>query len=513
MPRPTGFLASTALALVLTAPAAFADLTAAQAWGDWRDYMQGMGYNLTATENASGNQLKIDDIKVNMQVGDKGGSMTMTMGGLTFVENGDGTVDVVFPQTVPINIRLAPPSDNPPAVIDMSYTHAGMKMTMSGTPQDLTYNTNAESVTMSLDGISVDGQKFGAETAKFIMTIAGFESLSNMKIGNLRTYVQKMSASDVSYDMFIRPPEENQTIAMKGQVASLAFEGGGDIPNGIGQIAQSGDMQAMLDAGFSVDGDFSFGAGSSDVKMKDPQTDAQIQSSSSGGTFGVRMGKDGLGYEATQQDVSMSMQVAGFPFPIAMQMASAGFGLQMPITQSETAQDFGLAMNFTGFTMADALWGLFDPAGQLPRDPATIDVDVSGKAKMLVNLMDPKEAEAMAASGKQPGELEALSINKLIVQAVGAALTGSGSVTFDNSDKQTYAGMPKPVGGVDLKLVGGNALIDKLVAMGFVPEEQAMGARMMMGLFAVPGDTPDTLTSKIEFNDQGQILANGQRIK
>ena len=46
-----------------------------------------------------------------------------------------------------------------------------------------------------------------------------------------------------------------------------------------------------------------------------------------------------------------------------------------------------------------------------------------------------------------------------------------------------------------------------------VPEEQAAGARMMMGLFAVPGDGEDTLTSTIEVKGDGQILANGQRIK
>ena len=56
-----------------------------------------------------------------------------------------------------------------------------------------------------------------------------------------------------------------------------------------------------------------------------------------------------------------------------------------------------------------------------------------------------------------------------------------------------------------------------LVAMAssvpVAPEEQAAGARMMMGLFAVPGDGEDTLTSTIEVKGDGQILANGQRIK
>ena len=36
---------------------------------------------------------------------------------------------------------------------------------------------------------------------------------------------------------------------------------------------------------------------------------------------------------------------------------------------------------------------------------------------------------------------------------------------------------------------------------------------MMMGLMAVPGEEPDTLNSTIEFTEDGQILANGQRIK
>lgn len=40
-----------------------------------------------------------------------------------------------------------------------------------------------------------------------------------------------------------------------------------------------------------------------------------------------------------------------------------------------------------------------------------------------------------------------------------------------------------------------------------------MGARMMMGLFAVPGEGEDTLNSKIEVNGEGHVLANGQRIR
>ena len=55
--------------------------------------------------------------------------------------------------------------------------------------------------------------------------------------------------------------------------------------------------------------------------------------------------------------------------------------------------------------------------------------------------------------------------------------------------------------------------LDKLIEMGLVSDQDAMGARMMMSMFAVPGSEPDTLSSTIEVNEQGHVLANGQRIK
>ena len=138
---------------------------------------------------------------------------------------------------------------------------------------------------------------------------------------------------------------------------------------------------------------------------------------------------------------------------------------------------------------------------------------MTGKAKLLFDLLDPAQMEAVDRGEAMPGELNAVTLNALTVRAAGAELTGEGAFTFDNSDLETFDGMPAPEGSVDLALSGGNGLLDKLVNMGLLPEEQAMGARMMMGLFAVPGAGEDSLTSKIEVKSDGQILANGQRLK
>jgi hypothetical protein len=125
--------------------------------------------------------------------------------------------------------------------------------------------------------------------------------------------------------------------------------------------------------------------------------------------------------------------------------------------------------------------------------------------------MDPESEGTKTA--EVPGQLHALTLKELQVKIAGADLTGSGAFTFNNDDLETFDGLPAPTGDINLKLVGGNGLLDNLIKMGMVPQDEAMGVRMMMGLFAVAGDGEDTLTSKIEVKDDGSIFANGQRLK
>ena len=269
----------------------------------------------------------------------------------------------------------------------------------------------------------------------------------------------------------------------------------------------------MLDAGFDFDGTFGATGGGYDMTFNGPDGGGTINSASQGGSLRVAMGPDGLDYDIAQLGMNLNVLLTELPLPISVSAAEITTKILMPLQKSEDEQDFGMAIGLTDLTMSDALWGLFDAAGQLPRDPATLVVDLSGKAKVLFDFLDPAQAAVLDQSDAAPGELNALTLNALELDAVGAKLTGAGDFTFDNSDFVTFDGLPRPKGAVDLTLVGGNGLLDKLVAMGLLPEDQAMGARMMMGLFAVPGEGEDTLNSKIEVNDEGHVLANGQRLR
>ena len=503
LPLPSLTLSLPALLLAQTA---LADVTAAEVWGDWKSYMQTMGYTLEATETAQGDDLTISGLTVSMQMPDNAGAMAMSLGDITFAQDG-AAVNVLLPDSLPLTIDVTPAGDDgKPARLDFRVDQTGQTLRVSGDPQNMAYAYAADSMDLSLAELTVDGQNYGAANAKVNVSATTLTSDTAMTAGDLRSYRQTGGIDSLSYDILIDNPFEPVKLALQGAISGIAFDGGGSIPTAV----DTADMAAMLAAGFAVEGNFTYASGNSDVAVTDPSGgDFSTITSSQGGRLGISMAADRLAYTAEQNDVKVNMTIAQLPFPIDFSVARGGGVFSMPLSAGADPQDFALGLTMAEFTMSDMIWSLFDPTQQLPRDPATIELDLTGQATLAIDVMDP----AAAAGAVQPGQVNALDIRTLLVDAVGARLEGNGAITFDNSDLATYNGMPKPVGTINLALAGGNALMDKLVAMGLLPEEQAMGARMMMGLFAVPGDAPDTLKSTVEFNAEGQVLANGQRIR
>ncbi len=504
MSKQTSFRLALAVPAMLAAQASWADLTTAEVWADWKTYMESMGYAVTAGETVNGADLTVSDIQMSLTLPEGSGAVTVSMGTLTFIQNGPA-VDVQLPNVMPLTINAMENGEN--FVMRFDYAQTGQRMTASGSSDKATYDYSADSIDLSLTSLEAEGVNFGQDNAKVNVTGTGVSTSTTMTLGALRTYEQTGSLEKMVYDVAIDNPDEPVKVKFNGSIDGVSFDGGGSIPL---TLLDTSNMAAMMKAGFAASGKFNYTSGASNVDVQDPASgNFTAQTTSQGGALGVVMNDKELAYNVSQNDVRLNVQAAQLPFPVEMSMARAGFDLAMPISASDDPQDFAFGLTMGDFVMSDLIWSIFDPTAQLPRDPATIELDLTGKAKLLVDIMDPETA----ASTPVPGELQALTLGKLLLSVAGARLEGSGDFTFDNTDTTTYPDFPKPVGAINLALAGGNGLMDKLVAMGLLPEEQAMGARMMMGLFAVPGDAPDTLTSTVEFNDAGQILANGQRIK
>ena len=498
-------------ALVFTATSALADLKAQDVWMDWKDYIQGFGYTVQGSEATSGDTLTISGLKLSVPIPEQSSSVDLGMGEMSFSNLSDGTVEISLPNTFPITFDVVSGGETEVAGT-LNYDTTDLSIIVSGSPDDMNYITTASTLDMSLADLMVEGKPLDIGTVAFNMTVLA--GASNMKLGNIRNIMQSFSVDKLSYTLDINSPEEAdglEAFKMIGALNALSFNGTGAYPNAGGFDAQ--DVSAMLKAGFAFDGGFAYTDGSTTFEITESGGQTVGVSSSETGLLKVAMSEAGLHYGAEATGLKSNMTGTQVPFPIELTAEKSALSLTMPISASENAQDFGLTVQLANFTTSEMLWALFDPTGQLPRDPATLHLELSGKATLLFDMMDPESITGVETGAQNPGEVNSIDINALELTAAGASLTGTGAFEIDNSDTQTFSGMPKPVGAVDLKLVGGNGLIDKLVAMGLLPEDQAMGARMMMGLFTIPSGTPDTLTSKIEVNDQGHVLANGQRLR
>lgn len=493
---------TTALTAVLLAQSAAADVTPEQVWADLKGYLEGYGYQVTASDSMSGNTLTVSNISMTVPIPEEDTSITMTMPEIVFTGNG-GTVDVAWPAEMPVTFLV----DDGEVKATLLYETADLAMTVSGDPNATSWEYSAASTKVSLSELVVDGETIPREAGRGELVLTGVSGTSVMATGEMRDVEQSMSIDKLTYDIAARDPDDAEnSLLFKGHLDGLAYSGAGSLPLEI----DPEDPMALMSV-MKMDGTFEYGGGATQFNFVEDDETVNFASSSTGGTFDMKMSPEAWSYDVLLRGYDMQVQGGEIPFPVALKAGEIGGNVALPVAKTEEPTDVAAGVNLTDFEMNDLIWNIFDPGAQLPRDPATIRIDLTGKARMLFDLFDPAQQQAMAMA-EMPAELHQLSLNTLVIDAVGAMLTGNGAFTFDNSDMQTIPGMPRPQGVLNAELSGANALLDKLVAMGLIPEDQAMAGRMMMGMFAVPaGD--DKMTSKIEINEQGHILANGQRIQ
>ncbi|MGL4239239.1 DUF2125 domain-containing protein [Tabrizicola sp.] len=261
------------------------------------------------------------------------------------------------------------------------------------------------------------------------------------------------------------------------------------------------DMAAAIKAGFFLDTDLKFGAlkfgfdGVADTKP------TKLSADSTGGGLAMELNTDGLDYTSALRGVKFSMSVPEVPFPVDIAFSESALNLTMPILKTEKPEDFIYLTKLTDLTISDGIWNLFDPGNTLSREPATFIMDTKGTILLNEDLSS-AGVEAMP----QPPTPVTFDITQLLLKAAGAEVSATGQLTFDSTDLVTFPGTPRPDGLITTNIKGVHQLIDNLIALGFVTNDDAMGFRMGLAMFAKPGAGPDELTSKAEFRDKGVFL-------
>lgn len=508
---------TSALALICAAGPAFADVTPQDVWDDMVKSYGAFGIEVDGQISEEGATLTAEDIVFRVTIPeditdeDETATFELTSTGWQFVDNGDGTVSIVLPETTPIGMRGTDKTGEA-FNISMELTGENQEYLVSGDPDNMTTEYSADRLTVKVIEAMAEGEAVPGIDVVYNMHDVATKTVST--VGEMREIEYESSVASTDYTMDMVLPEQQK------EDGSGPVEGSGGMMKASGKYgatAMSASGSMPVD-GFTQDFSKTISSGTNGsltATLADVSQTTEVMESGQpleyttayeSAEMEARIGEDGLHYGGTGTGMRIDVTAAQIPFPINFAAETFGFDALVPLLQSEEEQDYELGLELRDLTINDEIWSIFDPQAQLPRDPATVSVNVSGALTLMQNLVESFESDT------PPGLLNSLSLNALDISLAGASLTGEGGVTFDNEDMQTYPGFPKPVGEASFELQGGDTLLDTLVAMGLVPEAQAMQGRMMVGAFAEQaGD--DTLTSKLEFTEDGQVLANGQRVR
>jgi hypothetical protein len=495
----TSYFAAPAIVLLMGGTA-HAALTADQVWQSWKDAGALVGLEVkAATENSDGGTLMLNGVSVG-----PAGMPGITISDMVLTEAGDGSVTIV--PGADIGLTLSGDTKGTAKLV-----HDGLTLTAREADGGLAYDFAAAKLDAVYD-TTTPGVSFDGSAAPDVVNsgTVGFTDLAGTYSdtpGTNRTFGLDVKASALVYDTKLDDPslEIKQSTTSSTANVELSFDFALPSTIALAALASPADFGTALQEGLSVTLATKQGDSIGTMEQESTFMPMTFAIKAGGGAATGVFNKDTFNIQSSGSGLEVDVTSAMMPTPIKITSGPIEFGLTSPVMASEAAGDYGLVMKLSQFTVSEEAWAMLDPGGALKRDPADLAIDIAGKTKLdFIAIM---QAEEAGAEPPVPAP-ETLNINELMLKVAGAALAGTGAFTFDNS-----MGVPAPLGEANVTVTGANALIDGLIATGLMAEEDAMGARMMMGAFMSPGANPDELTSKIEAKAGGEIYVNGQRVQ
>ena len=495
------------IAFLLGTTALHADVTPEQVWESWQKQYAAYGFQVApGSVERSGDTLEIRDVVFTSEMAGpsqadnvrQGSKTVLNVPALLLEDQGDGTVKAsIEGEITGSNETTMDGGATDLAAITIRKTEA--TAVISGTPEAMSYAVDAPSLAMEVKTQPPAGNA-AAAPAQFSMTLTGLEGTQEVLAESAGQGMKTdLKAKGMIMSLIGADADTGSTVNASVEVADLGIRGDGMMPEGV----DSTNPGNALGLGMTANSNLSYGKLTYKMEASTETGPVTMSGSAEAGQAVISLSREAFRYAASSQNTVIDMQTAQFPVPLNARIARGEFDFALPLAKSDAPQPFTAKVGLEEVSVSEQIWGMLDPQSHLGHGPATLIVDLTGKVKALVDLFSPEAAQSPAP----PMEIDSLTVNKLQLTAAGADLTGQGAMTFDNS-----AGMPMPLGAIELRLAGANKVMDGLVAMGLMPQDQVMFAKMMMGMYAVPaGD--DLVTSKIEFQEGGRILANGQPIQ
>lgn len=481
------FLASTVSILVLVSPSiSFAEAGATEILEEMFDLYQSEGTQLTIGEKIDkGGYSEWRDVMVS----GSDGEFVAKLPWIRVKRNLLGGHTMTLADAVTFDIAADSSSDFPGMSLAVGYT--GFEAQIAGTKGAREFNGGAEAVSIRTADMS---GLFGIDAVLNKMT---FEQLVSAE-GDTRRAKSQTSIESLTATYVINQGDQRvETVGSAGQLTTFV-----DIPvtkletfeSDIVQFGNVAVSYSLSDGDFKTVSKSPFGNMDLAAKFKDSGVDFVLDNTK----FLMKGTSQGVDY-------SFNMPALGLP-PMDAQMESFDMEMSAPMKNMDVAKPAVVKMGMDGLVVGETAWAMIDPEKTIPRDPASLDISISGMMKWLEDFsqFDPNNPpDAM------PIEFETAKVEALNLSVGGAELITGGDFKINNSTMP-----PQAVGALDASLIGGQTLVNKLVALGLVDQAQAFAVMGMAMMFATKGDQGDDhLKTTIELIEGGGIKANGVQIK
>lgn len=489
MMHPRAMLLATALCLPL--PAA-AEITPETLWQAWQDSAASAGHPLSATVEQGGT-LALTALSVRRPLGD--GTVTLGFDRLDLAQYG-ADVRVTLPAGGTLTLVATPGPDDPDgdtveAVFALGDTP--LTATATGEAADPDWTVAADTVTLNLVSFTQDGTDVPAEFRLDLGGLAGrFTGLGD----GGRPLSTDLSVARMATDFAATDPDSGDTLHTTATQsdATLRAELSEDPAN-----PDAWTLRASLAGGSSASVSVQTGMeGSIESESRQDSAALDVTLTDTRSDYAARI----TGLVTT---LGGSMMPSG-PLGAAMDMLTVA--LSVPTGSTPDLQTAALALDLQGVMPDEPLWALIDPMGALPRAPAAATL----RAEADLASIDPESLDTAAPGMDLPGLLpRALRIAEIALDIGAARVTGDGAFDIP-AGPMGVPDIAQAEGAIDLLAVGLNGLLQQAMTAGALNMEQAMGAQMLLGMFATQG-AGDSFTSRIEIQPGGALFVNGTRLQ
>jgi len=484
-----------------------AEVSTREVWDNLKKLLETGGYQVIGQEVPLGSDLSIKNVQIFFEV-DNQTDIIFDIKSMNLSRNSDGFIYVSLPEEIYVQY-LNEDEFGYETEANILVRARELEFKVSGKPFKFLYEISASSAGFVLVELLENGLPSSDFSSKMELVLTDLNSTITISENSTTEVKSLVSASGA----LIKGGVKLQSIPMELNFQYVVDQLKSNSVSNEPEVSLDEDFALALGKGFSSTSNFGFENSELSLNATTPGGRPIIMSYKTGpSSLTSAISQSGFLIQSNNEKSLFKLKVPSNGLNLDLGFQEFNVTSNIPILAKYGEQKFGLGIELSGLKLSDTLWELFDPENLLPNAPGSIDFAIEGATILDEDLTSGGIMENHNLDPLELGQILKFKLKDFFFDALGVKIEASGKFEFDNSDFETFEGIPRPMGTASLKIQGSNTFIDRLEDMQVFPSETIMGARMMLALIMrATGD--DILSSEFEIDKKGKIYANGQRLR